>query len=130
MEGAQSTSEETNRVLSKSMDRSVVKVIQAKEPSREVQLEQEHCTHDDTSNTKVPRAHQSTPFPCPLFSRISGAKYSGVPQKVLVPPSAPAPVIPLLASPKSVRRRCPLASRLKMMLIDMIEKKKYNIRIR
>ena len=44
-----------------------------------------------TSNTSVPNAHQSTPFPCPLFSKISGAKYSGVPQKVFVPPSAPEP---------------------------------------
>jgi hypothetical protein len=45
-----------------------------------------------TSKTRVPRAHQSTPLPCPLFSRISGAKYSGVPQNVFVPPSAPDPV--------------------------------------
>ena len=44
-----------------------------------------------TSKTKVPRAHQSTPLPCPLFSRISGARYSGVPQNVFVPPSAPDP---------------------------------------
>ena len=65
-----------------------------------------------TSKTRVPRAHQSTPFPWPLFSKISGARYSGVPQKVLVPPSAPAPVTPLFARPKSVRRRCPWASNL------------------
>jgi len=57
-----------------------------------------------TSNRSVPRAHQSTAFPWPLLSRISGARYSGVPQKVLVPPTASYPVIPALARPKSVMR--------------------------
>jgi len=27
-----------------------------------------------------PKVHQSTGFPCPYLKRISGAKYSGVPQ--------------------------------------------------
>lgn len=48
-------------------------------------------THSLTSKTNVPSAHQSTPLPCPLFSSISGARYSGVPQNVFVPPSAPEP---------------------------------------
>jgi hypothetical protein len=93
----------------------VVTANQAKEAlKQELQntAEQNHSQQQVTSNTRVPKAHQSTPFPWPLFSNISGARYSGVPQNVLVPPSAPAPVIPLLASPKSVSRRCPFASRL------------------
>lgn len=44
----------------------------------------------------MPKVHQSTGLPCPLFSNISGARYSGVPHKVYVLPSK------YLAKPKSV----------------------------
>lgn len=36
------------------------------------------------SNIKIPSAHQSTAFPCPLLCMISGARYSGVPHSVQV----------------------------------------------
>jgi len=31
----------------------------------------------------APKLHQSAAFPCPVQARVSGAKYSGVPQKEL-----------------------------------------------
>jgi len=37
---------------------------------------------NETKKSQKPKDHQSTAFPCPLFSKISGAKYSGVPQNV------------------------------------------------
>lgn len=36
------------------------------------------------SYIKIPRVHQSTENPWPFMSRISGAKYSAVPQKLKV----------------------------------------------
>ena len=60
------------------------------------------------SNIKAPRDHQSTPFPCPVLVRISGAMYSMVPQKVWV--TAPS-WMASLQRPKSVNLMCPLKSR-------------------
>ena len=61
------------------------------------------------SYNKIPKVHQSTGFPCPiyiyiyiyythipLFMSISGAKYSGVPHKVYVL------LVTIFANPKSV----------------------------
>ena len=45
------------------------------------------------------RDHQSTDFPCPLPLTISGARYSGVPQKVYV---FRFPTTPYFDKPKSV----------------------------
>jgi len=36
------------------------------------------------SYIRMPSVHQSTEKPCPFISRISGAKYSAVPQKLKV----------------------------------------------
>ncbi|OMJ12066.1 hypothetical protein AYI69_g7892 [Smittium culicis] len=57
------------------------------------------------SNNNIPNVHQSTVlvYPCP--SRSSGAKYSGVPQKVFVFCSS---VMFSLHSPKSQSATCPL----------------------
>eukprot|EP00966_Prymnesium_polylepis_P139835 3230638-Prymnesium_polylepis.2 len=56
----------------------------------------------------MPSAHQSTagPYPSPLYSRqltTSGARYSGVPQKV----RERCPVTTRRARPKSIRQRLP-----------------------
>lgn len=45
-----------------------------------------------------PRVHQSTHLPCPYFNKISGAKYSGVPQT----DKASSPITFFLDNPKSV----------------------------
>jgi hypothetical protein len=50
---------------------------------------------------RTPRAHQSTDLPWPLDWMISGARYSGVPQRVQVRSST------ILAKPKSVILTCP-----------------------
>jgi len=53
------------------------------------------------SYMRIPKVHQSTGFPCPLFNKISGARYSGVPQRVYVLPSK------YFANPKSVSIKYP-----------------------
>ena len=71
-------------------------------------------------NINIPRLHQSTGFPCPLVSIISGAalldfnsnksyiipRYSGVPTNDLVN----SPSSKILAIPKSVRQIWPSSS--------------------
>lgn len=54
------------------------------------------------SYIKVPKDHQSTAFVYPLPSRTSGAKYSGVPQKVAVRESSARS--PSFEIPKSVKQ--------------------------
>jgi len=53
------------------------------------------------SKSKMPNVHQSTILLCPLLINISGARYSGVPQKLV---DNPFPVT-FVASPKSANRR-------------------------
>ena len=53
------------------------------------------------------KLHQSTDLSCPIPSKISGAKYSGVPQKENVFSSLE---IPSFDSPKSVSLMCPSSS--------------------
>ena len=53
------------------------------------------------SYIKMPKVHQSTGLPCPWLSKISGAKYSGVPQSVNVR------FYTTFANPKSVNFRYP-----------------------
>ena len=45
-----------------------------------------------------PKDHQSVDFPCPFLDKISGERYSGVPQKLV----ASFPVIDSFDNPKSV----------------------------
>ena len=55
------------------------------------------------SYNKIPNAYQSTALPCPKFTTISGAKYSGVPQKVCASSlSGPKSLL----SPTSVKQIC------------------------
>ena len=51
--------------------------------------------------------HQSTANPCPFLSTISGAKYSGVPQRVL---ASELDLIPSFERPKSVNFAYPSLS--------------------
>ena len=47
---------------------------------------------------KKPKVHQSTALPWPILNRISGARYSGVPQT----DCESFPLVPSFESPKSV----------------------------
>ena len=60
------------------------------------------------SNTRVPSDHQSTALPWPTPCKISGAMYSGVPQKVC---AALGVLIISFDRPKSVRHTWPTSSR-------------------
>ncbi len=54
----------------------------------------------------IPRAHQSTDLSCPYWATISGARYSGVPQKV----EASSSSLRILARPKSISFKYPSES--------------------
>ena len=55
------------------------------------------------SKSNMPNVHQSTILLCPLLINISGARYSGVPQKLVENPFP----LTFVASPKSANRRYP-----------------------
>ena len=64
-------------------------------------------TPTSISKRKTPSKYQSTDFPCPVFFRISGAKYAIDPQKEFV--EAPSKT-PCFDKPKSVNKACPSES--------------------
>ena len=68
----------------------------------EASICKQHTIPTTISYNNVPKLHQSTGLPCPVLSRTSGAKYSGVPQKVLV-----LSPFRIFERPKSVKMICP-----------------------
>lgn len=74
---------------------------------RVLSFEQKGGAPANISQNRAPKLHQSTAFVCPCPNNISGARYSGVPQKVLV--ISPS-LIFVFERPKSVILMCPCQS--------------------
>jgi hypothetical protein len=70
-------------------------------------MKQIHTRAHNISYVTEPKHHQSTALVYASRRSTSGARYSGVPQKVAVRPSRPSDDNITLHRPKSVKRMCP-----------------------